>query len=284
MASTSTLPDQHRGPEPTTVYSPRQRGLSGLSDLAIGFTRAALWWHLAVHDIRLRFRRSMLGPFWLSISMGITVGVLGMVFGQLWNKSLESFVPYLAAGFVFWGLLTSTIVEACTGFESAEGFIRNVPMPLSVHFFRVVGRNLLVWAHNMVILILVAAIFPPRLTPVLLLFVPGFALFLINVCWLALVCAIISTRYRDFPPIVASLVQVTFFFTPIIWEADQLLGRTLFVDANPAHHVLQLVRAPLLGEAPALESWLICGGLALAGSALAVALYARAYRRLPFWV
>lgn len=284
MASTTTLPDQPPLPEPISVYSPRQRGRTGISDLIVGLSHADLWWHFAVHDIRLRFRRSMLGPFWLTISMGITVGVLGMIFGQLWNRSLEAFVPYLAAGFIFWGLLTTTIVEGCSGFAAAQGFIRNVPMPLSVHFYRVVARNLLVWVHNMAILVLVAAIFPPRLTPAVLLFVPGFALFLVNISWLALVCAIISTRYRDVPPIIASLVQVAFFFTPIIWRADQLSGRAAFVEFNPAYHLLQLVRAPLLNEVPALESWLVCAGLAAAGSVLAVALFARAYRRLPFWV
>ncbi len=284
MASTSTFPDQPHGPEPTSVYSPRQRGRTGISDLVVGLSHADLWGHFAVHDIRLRFRRSVLGPFWLTISMGITVGVLGFIFGQLWNRPLDSFVPYLAAGFIFWGFLTSTIVEGCDAFSGAGGFIRNVPMPLSVHFYRVVARNLLVWAHNMVILVLVAAIFPPRLSPVLLLFVPGFALFLVNISWLALVCAVISTRYRDVPPIIASLVQVAFFFTPIIWRADQLSGRAFFIDLNPAYHLLQLVRAPLLGETPALESWLVCAGLAVVGSLFAVALFARAHRRLPFWV
>lgn len=254
------------------------------ADLIKGAQLHQLWRRLAFHDIRQRFRRSVLGPIWLTISMGVMVGALGLVFSTLSQQESDKTLPYISVGIIFWGLLNGCITDGTGVFILAESFIRNVPMPLSVHFYRVIARNILIWCFNMVIYVAIVLYF--RLAPGLniLLFIPGFILFVINAGWMALAAGVLSTRYRDIPQLIANLIQVVFFLTPVFWSPTILPTRPAFVQLNPFYHLIEIVRAPLLGETVAATSWALCVGMALAGLGLTMWLYRRAHARIAYWV
>ena len=113
---------------------------------------------------------------------------------------------------------------------------------------------------------------------------PGFVLFIINLSWIALAVGILSTRYRDIPQVILNLVQVVFFVTPVFWSVSSLPSRPSFVVLNPFYHMLEIVRAPLLGEVPPLLSWGFAAGMALFGLIATGYLYRRAYARIAYWV
>ena len=117
-----------------------------------------------------------------------------------------------------------------------------------------------------------------------LLFVPGFFLFLLTCCWLGLFIGIISTRFRDIPQIVINLLQVLFFITPVFWTVSSFKVRPVFVTWNPLHHLLDIVRSPLLGKAPENISWVIILASTIIGTILTITLYKRTYSRIPYWV
>ena len=255
-----------------------------IADLLEGLRKYDIWITFAAHEIRQRFRRSLLGPFWLTLSMGIMVGALGLVFSTLFGQDISQTLPYIAVGLIFWGLLTSAINEGTAAFIGNENFIRNVPLPISIHFYRMMARNLIVWAFNMAIYLVVLVWF--RVVPgwQIVLFIPGFALFIVNISWMGLAAGILSTRYRDIPQVIANVVQVVFFVTPVFWSAATLPKRPSFVEWNPFFHMLELVRAPLLGHDIAGTSWLLMVAFAIVGLAGTAYLYRRAYARIAYWV
>lgn len=269
---------------PKKLISAENLPQMAVRDLVEGLKNYQLWWVFAVHDIKQRFRRSLLGPFWLTLSMGIFVGSLGFVMSQLFNQEIKVFIPYLATGIIFWTLLTSVITEGCSSFIAAEGYIKNVPMPLSVHFYRMVARNSIIWAHNMVIYLAVFMLFIHTFSMNNLFFIPGFILFLSNAIWVGMVAAILSSRYRDIPQVITSFIQVVFFVTPIFWSISNFPKRPAFVEWNPFYHLLEIVRAPLLGQAPNDLSWLVAFGALCFGLPITLYLYRRAYARIPYWV
>ena len=254
------------------------------ADLLNGARLYELWSRFAFHDIRQRFRRSVLGPFWLTISMGTMVAVLGLVFSTLFHQDVAKTLPYISTGIIFWGLLTSCINEGTTVFISAESYIRNLPMPLSVHFYRMMARNIMIWGFNMAIYLVVVIYFGLMPGWNALLFIPGFILFLINASWISLAAGVLSTRYRDIPQVIANVIQVVFFLTPIFWSPESLPNRPAFVVFNPFYHLIEIVRAPLLGEVAPLLSWGLCIGVALAGLGFTAWLYRRAHARIAYWV
>ena len=254
------------------------------ADLRNGVRLYALWTRLAVHDIRQRFRRSVLGPLWLTLSMGILIMTLGLVFSTLFHQDIAKTLPYISTGIIFWGLLTGCITDGTVVFISAESFIRNVPVPISLHFFRMMARNIIIWCFNMAIYVVVMIYFGMNVGWANLLFIPGFILFLINAAWFSMAAGILSTRYRDIPQVITNIIQMVFFVTPIFWSPETLPNRPAFVALNPFYHIIEIVRAPLLGEIPALESWGVCIGMAIAGLGLTAWLFRRAHARIAYWV
>ena len=284
LLNAKATPNVLKQSAPVTRISAEAVPKQAFADLVDGARLYDLWIRLAFHDIRQRFRRSVLGPFWLTLSMGIFVGALGLVFSTLFHQDAAKTLPYIATGVIFWGLLTSCINEGTTVFIAAESFIRNVPIPLSVHFYRMMARNVIILGFNMAIYVAVVGYFGPGPGWHALLFVPAFILFLINIAWMSLAAGILSTRYRDIPQVIANVIQVVFFVTPVFWSIETLPNRPAFVLYNPFYHLIDIVRAPLLGAAPHSTSWGICIGMAMAGLGFTAWLFRRAHARIAYWV
>lgn len=255
-----------------------------LADLTEGLARWRLWGLLAWQDIKQRYRRSSLGPFWLTISMGVMIGALGFLYGKLFKMEIQEYLPFLCLGLLAWTLISTTITEGCTVFIASESVIKQIKLPLSSHVYRLVWRNLIIFGHNFVVFVLVAVFFGIWPGEAGILVVLGLLLIVLNATWAALLLGMICTRFRDVPLIVASLVQIVFFLTPILWQPS-LLGRHIgFVDMNPFYHLIEIIRSPLLGRSPPVLSWvaaLIIGAVGWLGTFL---LFARFRKRIAYWL
>lgn len=257
-----------------------------LKEIFSGFRRISLVGILSWHDIRSRYRRSAIGPFWLTISMGVMIATIGLVFGKIFNTPMQDFLPFLTIGIISWTFITTTITEGCAGFIEAEGVIKQLPIPLFVHILRVLWRNLIILGHNLVILPLLMVVLGKGVSLVALLAIPGLLLVVFCLGWIALFFAIICARYRDLPLIVTSVLQVAFYLTPIIWMPKLLPDRMglAFLTLNPFYHFLELIRAPFLGNIPSLTSWLVVGGIAILGWCFTLTVFARFRRRVAYWL
>jgi lipopolysaccharide transport system permease protein len=257
-----------------------------LTDIAGSVKRWPLVGMLGWQDLRQRYRRSALGPFWITLSMGVTIGTIGTVFGQIFSSPMGDFLPFLTIGMVLWSFISSVITEGSTGFIAAEAIIKQLPIPLFVHILRLVWRNLLMLAHNFVIFPVVLLVLGRPLGWEALLSIPGLLLLALNLTWVALILAILCARYRDIPQIVASALQVLFYLTPIMWLPKLLPARAsvYLLDANPLFHLLEIVRAPLLGQIPTAGNWMVSLGLAIIGWLAAVLIYGRYKRIIAYWL
>lgn len=257
-----------------------------MKEIISGINKLPLVSVLGWNDIRTRYRRSAIGPFWLTISMGVMIASIGLVFGQIFKTPMDEYLPFLAAGIILWAFITGTINEGCTSFIDAEGMIKQLPIPLFVHVLRVLWRNLLILGHNILILPLVFLVMGKGLTPSVLLVIPGLVLVLFCLSWLMLLFAILCARYRDLPQIIASLVQVVFYLTPIIWMPTLLPNRvgTTFLQLNPFYHLIELIRAPLLGGVPSLTSWLVILIISLVGWSFTLLFFNHFRYRVAYWL
>ena len=263
--------------------APSQASLA-LLDIIQGARARYLWGLLGWQDIRRRYRRSVLGPFWLTISMGVLVGALGTLYGALLKVGISDYVPFLALGFIIWTLISGVITDGCSAFISAESIIKQVGLPLSVHVYRLVWRHLVIFFHNAAIFVVVAAVFAIWPGWAGLLALPGLVLLCLNGIWVGLLLGIISSRFRDVPPLVASIVRILFFVTPIIWMPELMPGRALVLDFNPFFHFVDVVRAPLLGQVPGSVSWIAVLGITLGGWLVTFEFFRRYRRRIAYWV
>ena len=242
---------------------------------------------LAWQDIRQSYRRSAVGPFWLTIGMGVQILAMGFVFGQIFKADIEDYITYLAVSIIIWGLIASTINEGCMTFVSSEAMIKQLNFPHVIYILRTVLKNLYTAGHNAVLIPLMLILFmkAPGISVFLLL--PGLIILVLNLGWVVLVLGMVSARFRDIPPIILSFTTIGFFVTPVMWSPD-LLGDNelahLLLGLNPFYHWLQIVRLPILGEWPTLENWGIASLIAGIGWGLALLVYRKFRTMIAYWV
>ncbi len=259
------------------------------ADLATGFGKRELWLHLGWQDIKQRYRRSVLGPIWITIATGTMAVALGGLYSTLFHLPLAEHLPYVTLGLIIWNLINASILEGADVFVANEGLIKQLPTPLSVHVYRLVWRQIILFGHNIVIFVIIAIIFPQPWKWTDLAFIPALALIALNCVWVALCFGILATRYRDISPLLFSLVQLLFYVTPIIWNDATLREQgagtwAKVIEFNPLLHYVDIVRAPLLGADQELRHWVVVIVLTIIGWTV-TAFAMRQYRsRVAYWV
>ena len=254
-------------------------------DLLDGMWRIWHWSTLAQQDIKLRYRGSVLGPFWQTLTTAVMIGGMGVIYSQLFHQDIHDYLPMLTVGLIFWMFVAGIITEGCGTFTAVQGIIQQVKLPFSLHVYRLVYRNVLTLGHNFLIVPIVLFIFPrPIHWPSLLLLPPALLLVTFNGIWISFFLGMVSARYRDVPPIVASIVQVAFFMTPVMWPIEALGSNAWWAQFNPLFAMIDVLRSPLLGMPIAPYSWYLLVSMTIAGSAVTYAFFVRFRHRLAFWV
>jgi ABC-type polysaccharide/polyol phosphate export permease len=265
--------------------SERTRTAAAIDDVCDGLLAWRFWTMLGWTDIKQRYQRSKIGPLWISISMALMVGGLALIYGSIFKLALSDYVLYLAAGMITWLFVSTSVLEGTTAFIIAEGIIKQSAIPLSIYIYRLIWRGLIVMLHNAAVLLVIFPLLRPisALNPVALL--AGLLLVMANLFVVTLVLATLCTRFRDLPPIVTSLMQVTFYVTPILYEPSQLPEQLrLIAHYNPLYHLIDVLRRPLIGELPDAISYVVAlGTFAIVGSF--AFLFFRRYRgRVAYWL
>jgi lipopolysaccharide transport system permease protein len=254
------------------------------TDLKQSLASWRLWTLLGWLEVRQRYARSSLGPFWLTISMGVMIGSIGVVYGSLFGQKMSDYLPFLAISLVMWLMLSTIVSEGSTAYINSGTYIRQTATPKLIYMFQVVWRNLVVLTHNIVIVVVLLGVYGVKSWETLPIFIPALIVYVLNAMWIAMVAGLLSARFRDLPQIIAALIQIAFYVTPVLYRPDSLTRFAFIVEWNPLAHLLGLVRDPLIGETPSLLSWGVCIGMGVVGWLLALVLTNRYLKRIPYWV
>ena len=231
----------HQAYRPTTIDYIR----SGIADdLVKGLERWRLWTRLGIFDVRRRYMRTTIGPFWTTLSVGVFASVLSIVYAQIWNMPVSTFFPYFVAGYITWTLLVTFVLESCVMFVGSEAILRNIPIPLTFIACSVITRNVIVFAHHLVVYFGVALFFRVPFYETVLLIIPALLLLSINAWGIGIILGTLCTRYRDVTQVITVVTNLLFFLTPVIWMPAQVTGwaRFYLVELNPFYHFIEVVR------------------------------------------
>ena len=270
------------------VAGARRNGVSplakGFVDFGEGIVLWPLWGKLGWNDILQRYRRSFLGPLWLTASMAIMVLALGVVYAQIFKTNIDDFMPFLCVGLLVWNFISTILGESGSLFTGSESYIKQIRLPYSVYVFRFLWSKVIIFAHNFLIYFGILAYF--RIWPgaMMLLAVPAFLLIVLNGVFVATYLGVVSARFRDVPQIVASVTQIVLFITPIMWKPELLTSYSALMTFNPFYHLIEVVRAPLLGELPSVTNWTAIILITLINGAIATLFFARFRARISYWV
>src|SRR5262245_31158418 len=167
--------------------------------MANGAARWRTSYKLGVQDIELRYRRSLLGPFWISAALVATVLALAYVFAEVFRTEFVSYVSFIGAGLLAWQLILAVVSEGCGSVTEHAGYLQNVPMPMSVIAGRIAIRNAVVFVHNFAAMACLLLVFGARLSSTALLVFPGALTILCLGFFLAIALGPLCARFRDIP-------------------------------------------------------------------------------------
>ena len=257
----------------------------GYADLMRGLRDWRVSHLIGLNEIRRRYARSKIGQFWVTISTAIMVAALGLVWSTLWRMPIGELLPFISISLILWGLISGTLGEATTVFVQSGPMFLNQGMSFSTAIYALIYRNLLIFAHNLPVIVATMIIFSVPLRATAILALPGIVLLVLTLLWLGYLVAIACVRFRDLTQVVQSGLLIAFFVTPILWKPDQLLFQNpYFLLLNPFAALLAVVREPLLGQIPSLSNWFIAAIFSVGGFVLTLPLVGYCKRRIIYWI
>lgn len=254
-------------------------------DLLRGLTRWHVYGRLGWLDVKRRYRRTALGPFWGTASLGLFVAALGSIGVGLWKQDAITYVPFLAGGLIVWVFIQAILTESCALFIATPGLFKQTRLDYSVLAYALVWRNVIAFLHNLAAFLLGVLIFTHNVGWPLLLLIPGLALVVINAVWVTLFFGVACLRFRDLQPLIGNVVQIAIFVTPIFWPPEVLQSSTriVFVTFNPLYHMIQVMRLPLMNQVPPRSTYLAVMLIAGVGWTVTFAVFDYYRRRIAYW-
>jgi homopolymeric O-antigen transport system permease protein len=257
-----------------------------LNELRASIALKTVWYNLAINDLRSRYRRTRLGPWWLVIGLGITMSSMSLLWSTIFGLPWREFVPFMLTGLVTWNWIAGSITGACNIYSGEySGLLKTMPLPPLVHAMRFVMVNFLVHLHNMVIPIAALVITGTVPSASIIFWLPvSTMLVMLNAVSVGVYFGIVGARVRDFSQLVAAVMAPMMLLTPVMWKAEMLKGHQYLVNLNPFSYFITMVRAPLLGESVPIADLVVVLLLTLINVGLALFCYRRYRKVMIYWL
>jgi ABC-type polysaccharide/polyol phosphate export permease len=257
-----------------------------LKDIIDGFRkiRTAIW--LAGEDMRTRYTRTALGPWWGVLSNVVFVGALGLTFGAIFGQPMQTYLPYIAASMACWTFLNGTVVEAPSSFVRGAGIVTSYPIPLSTMVIRTVADKFALFGHFIAVYAVLAVWLkvPVTILSFLMIF-PALLIYAVAGYGFTLGFGMLGARYRDIGPALSSVMMLAFLITPVFWQKVGMRSETHWlIDFNPFYHLIEIGRAPLLGYHASLTSWLVSMSVAVVVLSFGFLIFASMRRKIYYWM
>jgi lipopolysaccharide transport system permease protein len=223
---------------------------SGFRELKHALVSHEQWLYMGMQDIKLRYRRSIIGPWWVTISTGIMIAMLGFLWSHIFDQPIETYLPFFTLGFILWNWISAQLNDAASGFNQFQGTIKQIKLPFPIFTLRLAVRQMLILLHNAIIIVLVLLLIGKGVSWISLMAIPGLILIQCIVILISIIIMIFCTRYQDMAQVVSVFTQIIFYFTPILWQVELIRNKPYLAEWNPFFHWIEMIRAPLLGHIP----------------------------------
>lgn len=254
-------------------------------DFFYSIKKIDLWVYLSYTDIRQKYRRSYLGPIWLTLSTMIFIGMISLVWSTIFKQSLNDYLPFFSIGYVVWLFISTQLSDACTGFIQFEYLIKQMKLPYPVFILRILARNIIIFFHNLIVVILIIPIVGNGFNIFSIISIFGFFILAIFLFFLSVLIALITTRFRDFQMIVQNSIPIIFYISPIMWEPKLISEKYIWIITyNPIVPFLEIIRKPLLGTLPEMYVWGQAILITLIFGAITLIFFNKYKNKISYWI
>jgi ABC-type polysaccharide/polyol phosphate export permease len=255
------------------------------SDFVDATRKWRVWSSLAKFDIKKRYKRSFLGPWWITLAMFFLISAIGILYSQLFKLDFAKYLLYLSINFAIWTFMRDSILESCQVLIDAKALLFNEKWNFLIFSFRVVYKNFIIFLHNIIIFIFLAIAFLDQLNIfnvlISVITVVFLILFLLPVC---ILCSMINTRFRDFFMIMSNVMQLLFFLSPILFNKQLLESYYWLLYINPLALFILLINEPILINQFHLNYLTYLLGYFAFFTCLVAFLFAKYKNKITYWL
>lgn len=244
-----------------------------------------IWGPIAVDDVVARYKRTVLGPLWVILPQAFFIfGLYTLHRQNLSGGTAADYLPYLAISLPLWSLLTALVVDTTSCFLSAKGFIESYALPPAIHVVRTVARAFILFAHLLVVYVVVELWAHKGLPLTIVAAIPAMAILAVFGLGAGLALAPLGTRFRDVPPALQALMMLGFVLTPVFWVPTEAQRESPLVQFNPFYYLVEVVRQPMTGSWGEPHVWMLASLIALGALAAGVVIYTRLRSMILYWL
>jgi lipopolysaccharide transport system permease protein len=238
-------------------------------------------------DLRLRYRRSVIGVGWSLLNPIAMTVVFTVVFSNLLGSGAWDYAPSLLTGMAVWGFLKEAATTGSRALIANESYIRQSPLPYTLYPLRTVLGQAIHTGIALLVVVALVMILQQSARPLAMLpaVLPGLVLAFVAAWAVATIAAFVNVYFQDTQHLLEVAAQIGFFLTPIIYPRSVLdkQGLHWIVDLNPVNLFLDLIRDPLLtGNAPAAGLYLTAAAVTVGLALLAAGTTAWLQKRVVF--
>lgn len=254
------------------------------ADFVLAVKLKPMWIHTGWIDVIWRFRRTRIGQFWHTLSLAALVIVMGVIWSTILKQDPIQYFRFVGTSMIVWSLVASFVTDGAAALISGEATALSMRFPYIAFAFQHAWKSLLLFAHHFVLYLAIIILTLQLPGYAVFLAIPGLFLVVANGVWMTLLVGMLCLKRRDFVLAIATAMQIGMFVTPVFWPKAMLGERLAFAaDFNPLYHLMTILRDPLLGIVPPLESWLASLATLLVGWLLTAWIYGRFRDRMSYW-
>jgi ABC-type polysaccharide/polyol phosphate export permease len=267
----------------------REQWQATAADLRGTWVDRRIWILNAIVSVGNRYRRTILGPWWLTVQTLFFVFGLALLRIGLNGGDLREAIPYVGLGYIGFQLISSGVTSGSNTFVSAGNQMATSGTPYSTYVARTNATVVIDFLHDVVVILLIALIFAIPFTLMWGWSVVAVVLIVASSVGVGLWLGPLVARFRDLGPLVSAVMRIAFFLTPIFWSVDQVeeTGRGWLAWFNPFTYQLLAFRDPILGTthpgAP-IDPMVMTLILAVVNLTIGVIVFWRTRPRIPYWV
>ena len=269
----------------TPFYDSSQRRARWIEEAVFLWRYRGLVHELVIRDIKVRYKRSVLGMIWTMLAPLLNMIALTLVFSAILKTAIDNYPVYFMAGQIFWSFFAQTTTAAASQSQSSNDMAKRTFIPRSVFVAAVVGGGLVNLALSLVPLILIIAAtgFPLHATwiflPVSILITTIFS------AGASLILFTVTSRFSDVREMYTVLVQTWFFLTPIVYHPSIVpLRFRVALWLNPMYYLVQVFRKPIYdGTIPAASLVLVSLALSAVVLVSGWVYFCRRTDRMAYW-
>lgn len=223
------------------------------------------WSHLAMCDLKSRFRRSKLGLLWVALQPFILTIIMACVFSTVFHQPLGEYILYILSGMIVWDLLSASVIGSGGCLLCSEQYIRQFNHPKTIYSLRYAVLNIITFLIEIAALVIWTLVYAPVNLLCAFLSLPLTAIIYFLLSWaLSTVAGYMNTKYRDYPQVMALVMQTIWYLSPVFFKEEMFSSSEwlhTFFNHNPITHILNLIRYPFLsGQMPELKNYLYTTG------------------------